>query len=201
MEKVNNDDVYETCDDIDALLPDDTCEEKPKKKLTPAQYKAITFAKDTREVYDQSVEFLKQSLSNLLKGNNQNYEEPAVLLSRIITLSKQQKQIKEELDILRPLLKEALLNSNYKVFKKGVLKVFFLGKTVSVSTSKKSSSTLKFDEATFKKENPELWKQYCIKTYSGGCGGNLTIKDMSEKQLKECSKIDTKVKEVLPWAK
>ena len=113
----------------------------------------------------------------------------------------EQKQIKEELDILRPLLKEALLNSNYKVFKKGVLKVFFLGKTVSVSTSKKSSSTLKFDEATFKKENPELWKQYCIKTYSGGCGGNLTIKDMSEKQLKECSKIDTKVKEVLPWAK
>lgn len=202
MEKVNNDDVYETCDDIEPLLLEEPEENEVTKgkKLTPAQLAAIRFSRETREVYDQSARFLKESIRDLSKKDT-DYDDPSVLLSAIITLTSQQKKIKAELDILRPLLKESLLRGRYRIFKKGVAKIFFLGKVISVSESGKSSSTLKFDETRFKKENPELWKQYCVKTYTGGCGGTLTIRDMTQKQKAECYKIDTKVKEVIPWEK
>lgn len=199
MERVNNDDVYETCDDIDAYL-DEEMEPEDKKKLTSKQLQAIRYRKQLRKVFDNSLKFLQTPISKvrLLNSDSCDYESTKELLDRVVELTAQQKVIKAELDKLRPLLKELIL----KVIHNGETKVFYKGYVVAVSQNKGGGrSTKKFDESKFKAENPDLYEKYCYTTYSGGAGGNLSLRDITDTQATELRKLNKVAKEKLTWEK
>lgn len=199
MEKVNNDDVYETCDNIDDYLYEEP-EQEEKKKLTSEQLREIEFLRKLNRTFNNSVELLNNKTPlnsmSLLTENAHDFDSVEELLDRVIDLTIEQKQITEELGNIRPLLKEVLL----KRLPLNQQKIFYRGFVASISQGKRSSSK-KFDEEKFKSENPELYAKYCYTTYSGGFGGNLSLRSITEKQSKALRRLNTKAKEKLRWEK
>lgn len=198
MEKVNNDDVYETCDDIDAYLEMEK-EPESKKKLTSDQLRVVNYYRKIEKIFNNSLKILRQPLSkfSLLSENTQKFENVEQVVERVVELTNQQKTINDELVELRPLLKELLLKATPP---KGEPKLFYRGYIASVSQGKRTS-TKKFDVEKFKAENPEMYEKYCFKTYSGGFGGNLSLRSITEKQATELRRLNKKAEEKLTWEK
>lgn len=163
MNRINNDDVFE-------LTEGDYCDEyeepEDDEKLTLEQKKEFQYKKATVKLLNITSKFLSR------------YPDMLARMRLIIKNQTEIKTLQAEIDSHKPLLKKAML----QFFKSDEQKKLVLDNKSFTISERGCRTTKKFDEEKFKHEQPDLYERYCYTTYTGGCGGTLSVRDVTDKQ-------------------
>lgn len=162
MDRINNDDVFELTEG-DYYEDNET---EDSEKLTIEQKKEFQYRKGIVKLLNTTSKFLNR------------YPSMIDRMKLIIRNQAEIKTLQAEIDHNKPLLKEAML----QFFKPNEQKKLVLDNKSFTISERGCKSTKKFDEEKFKRERPDLYEKYCYKTYTGGCGGILSVRDVTDKQ-------------------
>jgi hypothetical protein len=163
MERINNDDVFEL---TEGDYYDENTETEDNGKLTSEQKKEFQYKKATVKLLNTTSKFLNR------------YPDMLARMRLIIRNQSEIKTLQAEIDQHKPLLKKAML----QFFKPDEQKKLVLDNKSFTISERGCKSTKKFDEEKFKREQPALYERYCYRTYTGGCGGTLSVRDVTDKQ-------------------